>query len=185
MDPLPFFSTCIIIFLAELGDKTQLLTMAFAAQYKIRDILTSVLAASALLMFIAVLFGRAIYVSAPVSTVQLIAGGLFLIFGLWVLKSDEDKKLPTFSKNSFFTVFVAFLLAEIGDKTQFAAVALAVKFNAPFEVWAGAIAGMFAANGIGILVGNRVRAYLPQKIVKRIVAGLFFVFGAITIYGSL
>jgi putative Ca2+/H+ antiporter (TMEM165/GDT1 family) len=187
MDALPLLSTFAIIAIAELGDKTQLLTMAFATRYRARDVLTSVLAASALLMLIAVFIGRVLYELIPVSYVQLIAGVLFLLFAIWILFFDEGEaeEESHSGKTPFLTVFGAFILAETGDKTQLAALALAVKYNALFEVWAGATLGMFAANSIGVVAGNRIRAKLPEKLIKRVAAALFFVFGAVTLYGAL
>ena len=187
MELLPLLSTFTIIAIAELGDKTQLLTMAFATRYRARDVLASVLAASAFLMLIAVFVGRVLSEVIPTSYVQLIAGFLFLLFAFWILFSDDEEEEDENhqGKTPFLTVFGAFILAETGDKTQLAALALAVKYNALFEVWAGATLGMFVANSIGIAAGNRIRAKFPEKLIKRAAAALFFLFGAVTLYGAL
>jgi putative Ca2+/H+ antiporter (TMEM165/GDT1 family) len=185
MDTLPLLSTFAVIALAELGDKTQLLAMALATRYKPRDVLVSVFAASALLMLLAVSVGRILYILIPASVVQLIAGALFLLFAFWILYSDKEEETLFSGKTPFLAVFGAFILAEIGDKTQLAAVALTVKYNVLFEVWAGATAGMFAANSIGIVAGSKMGTRLPQKLVKRVAAGLFFIFGAVTLYAAL
>lgn len=188
MDAIALFSTFAVIALAELGDKTQILTMAFATRYKSRDVLASVLAASAVLMVLAVLAGRVLYDFIPTTYIQIIAGVLFIIFAFWILFFDEEEEegdSPRSGRNPFFTVFGAFILAETGDKTQLATVALAVKFNALFEVWAGATLGMFAANSIGIIAGSRIREKFPEKIIKRIAASLFLIFGAVTLYAAL
>lgn len=188
MELLPLLSTFAIISIAELGDKTQLLTMAFAARYRARDVLASVLVASAILMLIAVFVGRVLSELIPTSYVQLIAGFLFLLFAFWILffgEEDEEEEKSRSGKTPFLTVFGAFILAETGDKTQLAALALAVKYNALFEVWIGATSGMFVANAIGIAAGNRIRAKFPEKLIKRAAATLFFLFGAVTLYGAL
>lgn len=185
MDIPALFSTFAVITLAELGDKTQLLTMAFATRYKARDVLTSVFAASALLMLLAVAVGRTLYILIPASLLQLIAGVLFLLFAFWILFFDDEEEKGLPDKTPFLAIFGAFVLAELGDKTQLAAMVLTVKYNLLFEVWAGATLGMFAANGIGIFAGSRMRAHLPQKLIKQVAAGLFFVFGAVTLYGAL
>ena len=185
MDVLPLLSTFAIIAIAELGDKTQLLTMAFATRYRARDVLASVFAASALLMLLAVFVGRVLYELIPTSYVQLIAGVLFLFFAFWILYSDDEEEGQPSGKTPFLTVFGAFILAEIGDKTQLAAVALTVKYNVLLEVWAGATAGMFAANSIAIIAGSKMATKLPQKLIKRIAAALFLVFGAVTLYSAL
>ncbi len=187
MDALPLLSTFAIIAIAELGDKTQLLTMAFATRYRARDVLASVLAASALLMLLAVFAGRVLYNLIPTSYVQLITGFLFLLFAFWILFFDdgEEEEESHQGKTPFLTVFGAFILAETGDKTQLAALMLAVKYNALFEVWIGATLGMFAANSVGIVAGNRIGAKFPEKLIKRAAAALFFLFGAVTLYGAL
>lgn len=188
MDALVLLYTFVIIAVMELGDKTQLLTMAFATRYRARDVLASVLAASALLMLLAVLIGRVLYEIVPLSYVQVLAGVLFSLFAFWILFFDEEEgedEDKSSGKTPFFTVFGAFILAELGDKTQLAALALVVKFNALLEVWIGATLGMVAANSIGVLAGNKAKEKLPEKLIKRIAAGLFFLFGAVTLYGAL
>lgn len=187
MDALPLLSTFTIVAIAELGDKTQLLTTAFATRYRARDVLASVLAASAVLMLLAVFVGRVLYEIIPVTYIQVIAGILFLLFAFCILFSgeeDEEEKSPT-GRTPILTVFGTFILAEIGDKTQLAAIALTVKFNALFEVWIGATLGMFAANSVGVIAGNRIRAVFPEKLIKRAAAGLFILFGVVTLYGAL
>jgi putative Ca2+/H+ antiporter (TMEM165/GDT1 family) len=186
MDALPFLYTFVGIGIAELGDKTQLLTMAFATRYRARDVLASVLAASALLMLLAVFVGRAFSELIPAFYVQLLAGVLFLLFAFWILFFDEEEEKESHSgKTPFLTVFGAFILAEFGDKTQLAALALAVKYNAFLEVWMGATLGMFAANSAGVIAGNRISEKLPEKLIKRVAAALFFLFGAVTLYSAL
>jgi putative Ca2+/H+ antiporter (TMEM165/GDT1 family) len=187
MDALPLLSTFVIIAVAELGDKTQLLTMAFATRYRARDVLASVLAASALLMLLAVFAGRVLYEVVPTSYVQILAGVLFLLFAFWILFSDEEEEEEEShsGKTPFLTVFGAFILAELGDKTQLFALALAVEFNALFEVWLGATLGMFAANSAGVIAGNRISEKLPRKLIKRIAAGLFLLFGVFTLYAAI
>jgi putative Ca2+/H+ antiporter (TMEM165/GDT1 family) len=189
MDLLPFISTFGIIALAELGDKTQLLTMAFATRYRAKDVLASVLAASAVLMVLAVLAGRVLFELIPTTYVQIIAGVLFIIFAFWILffdEEEEEENRENSGKAPFLTVFGAFMLAETGDKTQIATFALAaVNYNALFEVWAGATLGMFAANSIGIITGNRIREKFPEELIKKVAALLFFVFGAATLYAAL
>jgi putative Ca2+/H+ antiporter (TMEM165/GDT1 family) len=187
MELLPLLSTFAIITIAELGDKTQLLTMAFATRYRARDVLASVLAASALLMLLAVFVGRVFSELIPASYVQLLAGVLFLLFAFWILFFDVGggEEGSHYGKTPFLTVFGAFILAETGDKTQLAALALAVKYNALLEVWIGATLGMFVANSIGVVAGNRIKEKLPEKLIKRVAAALFFLFGAVTLYGAL
>ncbi len=187
MEVLPLIYSFTIIAVAEFGDKTQLLTMAFATRYRARDVLASVLAASALLMLLAVVAGRVIYEIIPVTYIQVIAGALFLLFAFWILffDKDEEEEENHSGKTPFLTVFGAFILAELGDKTQLFALTLAVTYSAFLEVWLGATLGMFAANSIGVIAGNRARTLVSEKVIKRIAAGLFFLFGTVTLYSAL
>lgn len=159
--------------------------MVLATRYKLRDVFLSVFAASALLMLLAVFVGKTIYVLIPASYVRPAVGSLFLLFAFWIFYSNAEEEKPNFSKTPFLAIFGAFILAEFGDKTQLATIALTVKYDALFETWTGATAGMFVANTAGILVGSKLGDHMPQRLIKQVTAGLFFVFGAVTLYSAL
>lgn len=173
-----FLSSTIFVVLAEMGDKTQLLGMAFATKFKARVVLAGVLVATLLNHLLAVIVGDYITKFVPMNTIQLVAALSFVFFGLWTIRGDsledEDKK-DYFTP--FWTVTIAFFIAEMGDKTQLAAVALAAKYHALVPVWLGTTVGMMISNIIGIVVGVVLGKNIPEKLVKVVSAGIFILFG--------
>jgi putative Ca2+/H+ antiporter (TMEM165/GDT1 family) len=180
----PFIIAFAIIGAAELGDKTQLLTLAFATRYPVWKVIGAVFSATAVLMAIAVLFGGIINYYIPEFYLQLIAGIVFILFGLWILfgKEEEEKKDKTDNNHPFLLVFGAFFLAELGDKTQLATLALSAKYGTPFQVWLGATLGMGTINAIAALAGNWIKKFVSERHVKLIGAAIFIIFGIVTLW---
>ena len=176
-----FWASLIFVVLAEMGDKTQLLAMAFASRYKASTVLWGVFVATALNHMLAVAVGNYLAVFIPISAIQIAAAVSFIMFGLWTIRGDqledEDKR---FSFSPFWTVAIAFFIAEMGDKTQLATVALAAKYQSPFAVWSGTNVGMLIADAIGIVVGIVMHKHIPDKAVKWGATLVFICFG---IYG--
>lgn len=175
-----------VVVLGEMGDKTQLLGMAFATHYKPLTVLAGVFGATVFNHFFAVLVGDYLTRFIPMNTIQLLAALSFIFFGLWTLRGDtlegEDKKVYF---SPFWTVFIAFFIAEMGDKTQLATIALAAKYHNMFTVLAGSTAGMMVSNIIGIVVGVVMGKKIPEKTVKFVSGLIFILFGYIGIYTSL
>jgi putative Ca2+/H+ antiporter (TMEM165/GDT1 family) len=176
-----FCASLIFVVLAEMGDKTQLLAMAFATRYKATTVLWGVFVATALNHLLAVAVGNYLTAFVPLSTIQIAAAISFVLFGLWTIRGDqlegEDKR---FSFSPFWTVAIAFFVAEMGDKTQLATVALAAKYQSPIEVWFGTNIGMLIADAIGIVIGIVMGKHIPERAVKWGAALVFIGFG---IYG--
>ncbi len=176
------YSTIFVV-LAEMGDKTQLLGMAFATRYKARVVLAGVLVATLLNHLLAVALGDYLTNFIPLRQIQLIAALSFIIFGLWTLRGDtlqgEDQKVYF---TPFWTVTIAFFIAEMGDKTQLAAIALAAKFESVFNVWIGTTSGMMRSNIIGITIGVVLGKKIPERAVKIVSAGIFMFFGYLGIW---
>jgi len=176
-----FWASLIFVVLAEMGDKTQLLAMAFATRYKASVVMWGVFVATALNHALAVAVGSYLTVLVPLQYIQIAAAVSFILFGLWTIRGDrlegEDKR---FSFSPFWTVAVAFFIAEMGDKTQLATVALAAKYQAPVATWLGTNAGMLIADAIGIVIGIVMHRHIPEQAVKWGAALIFIVFG---IYG--
>ncbi|NLI91514.1 MAG: TMEM165/GDT1 family protein [Peptococcaceae bacterium] len=179
-------SSTIFVVLAEMGDKTQLLGMAFATRYKATTVLLGVLIATLLNHLLAVALGDFLTNFIPLSTIQLVAAFSFVFFGLWTLRGDsldgEDKKTYF---NPFWTVVIAFFIAEMGDKTQLAAIALAAKYHSLLFVWLGTTLGMIISNIIGIMVGVVLGKRIPEKLVKALSASIFITFGYIGIWQNM
>ena len=181
---IPFIASFASIALAELGDKTQLISVGFATKYRLKPVIAGILTATSLLVFAAIVLGKIITEAIPLVYVQLLAAFAFLGFGTWTLISneegDESDKI-TEHKNPFWSVFGGFLLAELGDKTQLATIALVAAFDAPVQVWLGATLGMILVNLIGVFVGNRLQHWLNPQIVKYVAAALFITFGLVAL----
>ena len=173
-----FLTSLMFVVLAEMGDKTQLLAMAFATRFKASTVLWGVFVATAANHLLAVEVGTWITQFVPMNYIQIAAAASFILFGLWTIRGDElqgeDKR---FSFSPFWTVAIAFFIAEMGDKTQLATVALAAKYQTVLPVWAGTTAGMMIADAFGIGVGILLGKKMPERFVKWGAAAIFILFG--------
>ena len=174
------------VVLAEMGDKTQLLAMAFATKYKASKVLIGVLIATIFNHALAVAVGSYItrFEAAQV-WIQGIASLSFIFFGLWTIRGDklDGEENRTTRYGAIATVTVAFFIAEMGDKTQLATIALAAKFQtAPVWVLAGTLTGMMIADAVGIIVGVVLCKKIPERTIKLVSAGAFILFGFIGSY---
>ncbi len=178
----PFLAATALLAIAELGDKTQIMTIGFAARYRLTTVLGSIIAATALLNLLAVVLGKFITLYVPISAVKAGAGLLFIIFGFWTIffRTGPEVK-QDFTVSHFWSIFGAFFIAELGDKTQIAVLALAARYNQPVQIWLGATLGMGLANLLAIFVGNRLGGMLPESRVRWIAGLLFIAFGLITL----
>jgi Ca2+/H+ antiporter, TMEM165/GDT1 family len=175
-------SSFALVAVSEMGDKTQLLAFSLAGRFRrpwvvMAGILVATIANHGLASTVGVL------VASRVSP-RLLAAILavtFIAFGLWTLKPDsldEDDKPSRFGP--FLTTIVLFFLAEMGDKTQLATVALAARFHAALAVTCGTTAGMMLADGLAVAVGDRLATRVQSRWVRVAAASLFFVFGAVS-----
>jgi putative Ca2+/H+ antiporter (TMEM165/GDT1 family) len=181
-----FMASLIFVVLAEMGDKTQLLAMAFATRFRWQTVMWGVLVATLLNHLFAVILGTYITRLVPLSYVQIAAAASFIVFGLWTIRGDqlegEDRER---SMSPFWTVTIAFFIAEMGDKTQLATVALAAKFGTIIPVWMGTTTGMMIADAIGILIGVVLGKQIPERAVKWFSALIFIFFGLYGLYDAL
>lgn len=178
-----FLTSLAFVVLAEMGDKTQLLAMAFAARFRWQIVMWGVFAATVANHFFAVLVGNYLTSFIPLSYIKIGAAISFIIFGLWTIRGDRlDGEDQRFHFSPFWTVAVAFFIAEMGDKTQLATVALAADFNAVVPVWAGTTAGMMIADALGIIVGIVLQKRIPERQIKWFAAIVFIAFGIWGLY---
>lgn len=177
------WASTVFVVLAEMGDKTQLLGMAFATRFKAATVLAGVLVATLFNHFLAVAFGNYLTTVIPLNYVQIAAAISFVIFGLWTIRGDqleEEDKKDYF--NPFWTVTIAFFIAEMGDKTQLASIALAAKYQSLWWVLGGTTLGMMISNIIGIMVGVVFGKKIPERVVKIFSAAIFIMFGYIGLF---
>lgn len=182
-----FLASFTLLFVAEMGDKTQLLSMALSAKYGPYKVITAISFATVLINSIAVIAGKLLINIIPLDIISFIAAISFIIFGLWMLKENDSHDKDDI-KNRFgpiITIAAAFFLAEMGDKTQLATISMAVKYRDIFSVLAGATLAMIAANIIGVTVGAAIRRYISIKHIRWFSAIIFVVFGLISVYNIL
>jgi putative Ca2+/H+ antiporter (TMEM165/GDT1 family) len=178
-----------VIFVAELGDKSQLMALAFAARYKALPVLAGITIATAVVHAISVVVGTSVGAALPADVISVVAGLAFLGFGLWTLRGDslsaeEAAKAERSTRSAVLAASVAFCLAELGDKTMLATVTLATTEGA-VGTWAGSTLGMVAADALAIVVGSQLGSRLPERAIKIGAAISFFVFGAVLIVEGL
>lgn len=174
-----------LVFVAELGDKSQLIAMTLACRYRAAPVVIGVFAAFALLNLLAVAVGAALFRCIPQTLVLLAAGGLFLFFAWRSFRDGEDSEAvtatPLRAHSAAMTSFSLILLAELGDKTQLAMVGLAAGSGAPASVFTGGTAALWSVSLLGILIGRRLLARLSHQVTHRIAAALFALFGLLAI----
>ncbi|MBL7251018.1 TMEM165/GDT1 family protein [Alloalcanivorax sp. C16-2] len=174
-----FFTSTLLVALGEIGDKTQLLSLALVVRYrKPWPILAGVIVATLINHGISVWFGDWLAGAIPENWLQWILGLSFIALGLWMLIPDKDEEVgDKYRFGPFLTSLVLFFIAEIGDKTQVATVALAVRFQEFWPVLLGTTTGMIAANLPVIWVAHRFASERFETWAHRISAALFIVFG--------
>ncbi len=180
-----FLTSTLLVAIAEIGDKTQLLSFALTARLqRPRAIIAGI--------FVATLFNHAIagaagaWIASVVSpeTMRLITAGAFAIFGLWAVKPDTlDDDIPTDNRGAFLTTVVAFFVAEMGDKTQFATIALAARYDSLASVVVGTTLGMMIANVPAVLLGQKLATRVPAAAMRKLAAALFLATAAWTYFG--
>src|SRR5262249_3392118 len=161
----PFVIALFMVFIAEMGDKTQLVALAFATRYTAQTVLAGVFAATLLVHLFSVGLGELVGITLPLLWVKLLAGVAFLGFGWWTLRGDElteTDKLEDRRVGPMLTVATTFFLAELGDKTMLATVTIASQQHDFVGVWLGSTVGMVIADGLAILLGKVLGRQLPE-----------------------
>ena len=178
-----------VIFVAELGDKSQLMALAFASRYRPWPILVGITLATGVVHAVSVLVGGLMGAAMPTEAINLVAGVAFLGFAVWTLRGDklddeEAARADRTTRSVVLAVAVAFFLAELGDKTMLATITLATR-EGLLGTWVGSTLGMVAADALAIVVGRQLGARLPERIVKVGATLAFVVFGVYLIVTGL
>ena len=176
-----------VVALAEMGDKTQLIAFMLASRYRRPwTVMLGILIATTVNHALASIAGAWLATQVPERLLAWLLGLGFVAFGVWTLVPDEAPR-PAARRQwgPLVATTVIFFLAEMGDKTQLATIALGARFGAPIAVTAGTTCGMLAADGLAVFAGTHLAARLPMTLVRRIAAALFFLFGAAAIIRAL
>lgn len=176
-----------VVALAEIGDKTQLLAFILAAKFrKPLPIVLAILLATLANHGFAGALGSWITTMMSPATLRWVLGVSFIAMAVWTLipdKFDEkDAKLAHFGV--FGTTLIAFFLAEMGDKTQIATIALAAQYHMFYAVVAGTTLGMMIANVPAVYLGAKIAHRIPVRLVHAIAAAIFAVLGVATLLGA-
>jgi putative Ca2+/H+ antiporter (TMEM165/GDT1 family) len=184
MEHGPLVSSFVLLFLAEMGDKTQLMAMTLAHRYRPAPVVAGTFVAFLVLDLIAVLLGEGLARVVPRDVVLLAAAALFILFAYRSWRdSDEDEPQvdEAAQRRAFVTTFTLIFVAELGDKTQLALVALAAESGELWSVFVGGTLALWAVSLIGILVGGTVLRKIPKVWVHRAAALLFLLFGLLAL----
>ncbi len=172
--------SCAVIFVAELGDKSQLMALAFATRHRTGPVLIGITVATAVVHLVSVVVGVLLGATIPTRPIGVAAAVSFVAFGLWTLRGDslseqEEQRAERSGRHVVWTVGGAFFLAELGDKTMLATVTLAASENW-VGTWIGSTVGMVAADALAIVVGRKLGTRLPDRAVRYGAAAAFFAF---------
>jgi Ca2+/H+ antiporter, TMEM165/GDT1 family len=170
-----------VVFVAELGDKSQLMALTFATRYRMLPVLVGITIATAVVHLVSVAIGHGLGAALPTGWIALVAAVAFAGFGAWTLRgdklSDEERgKAERSTGSAVVAASVAFFLAELGDKTMLATITLATQYGWA-GTWVGSTLGMVGADALAIVVGRQLGRRLPERAVQIGAAALFFLFG--------
>ncbi|WP_459128841.1 TMEM165/GDT1 family protein [Guggenheimella bovis] len=177
-----FLQAFVMIFVAEMGDKSQLLAMAFATKYPLKKVILGLFLGIFCNHALAVLLGRALTKVIPLDILQGLAGVLFILFALWSLQGegDEEEEEAKSSKHGVtITVALAFFLGELGDKTQLAAITLAAQTSYPILILSATVSAMMLTGLFGIFIGKKLGDKVPETLMNIIAGFIFYVFGVL------
>lgn len=173
----------LLVLLAEMADKTQLMMIALTGRYPTRTVVSGMMIGVLIISACSVLAGHLIGDVIPMTWIQCCAAVMFLGFGMAnLLPAKEEEKTSVNFSLPILSVALTFLFAELGDKTQLTTVALAADHLNGWAVFLGASGGLIAANLIGILAGKILLAHLNENIIKISASFIFFLFGSLRIF---
>ena len=177
--------SAVLVFVAELGDKSQLLSMTFATRYRARTVILGAGLACAAINLVSALAGNAIGDAFPRAAVRLAGGVLFLLFAVLALrdvaKADEPKPSARGGR-AVVVVALAFTLSEVGDKTMLATMTLATQYHW-LLVWIGSTIGMLVSIVLAVVVGRTLLTVVPLRLVHLLSAALFAIVGVLLLVG--
>lgn len=176
--------TFLLIFLAEMADKTQLMMMALTNKYNVRSVISGMIVGILIISGLSVLAGDLIGDLIPMWVVELCAAIMFLWFGLSNLRvSDEEGGKDLNFHFPILSIAFTFIVAELGDKTQLATVAMAADhMGEHIPIFLGASLGLIMANLFGVFAGKLIFQHFSEDSVKVVSSFIFFLFGSINLF---
>lgn len=186
MDLNPAITTFSLIALAEMGDKTQLIAIALSARYSRIHTFAGLLTAFIVLTALAVCVGEVVVAFIGPHIIGIVAGLLFIVFGIITILMDDDDDgdiKNSGASSAFMTAFSLIALAELGDKTEIAVIALSAQYHAPLMVFLGAVLGLGLVSALGVAIGGRLQTIVPMDKLRIGSGILFLVFGVLFLLG--
>ncbi len=175
-----------VVFLAELGDRSQLIAMTYALRYRWWVVLTGVAIAACTVHGISVTVGHFLGATLPTRPIAFASAAAFLAFAVWAWReggTDDDVSATHASRFALLTVVSSFVLAEMSDKTTLATLTLASDHDWT-GVWIGSTLGMILADGLAIAVGTLLHQRLPHQLLHAVASLLFLIFGLWMLFDS-
>lgn len=186
MDLTPLVTTFGVIALAELGDKTQLAAITLSCRYRALPVFIGALLSVIAIDGVSILVGTALAGLLPLPFLRLISAAIFIVFGMISLVSNDNEKINVKkSRSALLASFSILALMELGDKTQFSVIALAVKYNSPLLIFLGMSAAFALLMGLGVLIGYRLMKLVPKRYLKIITSAVFLIFGLVFLMEAL
>ena len=174
-----FLASFILIFLSEFADKTQLLLLALSQRFPLRSILFGMGISSFFLNLLSISAAAWLCSCIPLSGIQCIGAILFLLFGFHSLKPlSPQKKRERSLRFAWLSVAIAFFIAELGDKTQLSAIALAAQSNEKAAVFCGSFLGLFTSNSFVLTIGKALLTHISDSFLRLFAAFVFFGYGS-------
>ena len=182
-----FFKVFLTEFIAEMGDKTQLMLIALTSKYKLGDIILGTAAAILVLNGLAVLAGGLVSEFIPAWLIKVIAALAFLYFAASTLAGSNDEEEEGNGRSRIRFAPLAFFVAELGDKTQLTAITFGANegMSSALIVWLGCSLGLFLADILGMLLGYLLKSKTPEGLLNTLAFTIFSVFGIFTLYQGL
>ena len=180
MDLTPLIASFTLFSLMEFGDKTHIAVITLSMKHKPLLVFAGALGAFAVVDGASVLAGGFIADLIPSFWINVISGGLFLLFGLLTLRREDDKvEVEESGRGALASTFSLVSLMELGDKTQFASFVLAARYGNPGMVFLGILLGAALITGSGVIIGKGLMKFIPEHYLRYVAAALFILFGII------
>ena len=180
MDLTPLIASLTLFSLMEFGDKTHIAVITLSMKNRPLEVIIGALGAFALVDGASVLVGGLIADLIPEFWINVISGGLFLLFGVLTLINKEDEEeVKEGGRSGLASAFSFVTLMELGDKTQFASFVLAARYGSPVLVFLGIMLGAAFITGSGVVIGKGLMKIVPERYLRYAAAALFLIFGVI------
>ena len=179
MNLAPLVTSFVLVAVAELGDKTQIAVITLSSRFKTFSVFSGAMLAFLLTTGIAIAIGDALTLVLPTFWIRIIVATIFLVFGLYTIisRKDEVQVETKETRNAVFSSFSLITLMELGDKTQFAVIALSAEYKLPLLVYLGVMMAFAFITGLGAAVGTALTRFVPLKYIQLGSGFVFILFG--------